>query len=120
MWEETVKIGKVRHPNIVNLIAACRCGKRGYLVYEHEEGDELSEIANSLSWQRRCKIAVGIAKALKFLHSHVSSMVLVGEVSPEIVWVDAKGVPRLKVTPPMMPCLDAKSFVSSPYVAQGT
>ena len=64
--------------------------------------------------------AVGIAKALKFLHSHASSMVLVGEVSPEIVWVDAKGVPRLKVTPPMMPCLDAKSFVSSPYVAQGT
>ncbi|KAG4392138.1 hypothetical protein GLYMA_04G085200v4 [Glycine max] len=118
MWEETVKIRKVRHPNIINLIATCRCGKRGYLVYEHEEGEKLSEIVNSLSWQRRCKIAVGVAKALKFLHSQASSMLLVGEVSPEIVWVDAKGVPRLKVTPPLMPCLDVKGFVSSPYVAQ--
>ncbi|CAJ1973908.1 unnamed protein product [Sphenostylis stenocarpa] len=118
MWEETVKFGKVRHPNIVNLIGTCRCGKRGYLVYEHEEGKKLSEIVNSLSWQRRCKIAVSVAKALHILHSRASSMVLAGEVSPEIVWVDSKGVPRLKVTPPIMPCLDVKGFISSPYVPQ--
>ncbi|TKY74539.1 inactive leucine-rich repeat receptor protein kinase [Spatholobus suberectus] len=118
MWEETVKVGKLRHPNVFKLIGTCRCGKRGYLVYEYEEGKKLSEIVNSLSWQRRCKIAVGVAKALKFLHSHASSMVLVGEVSPEIVWVDGKGVPRLKVTPPVMPCLDVKGFISSPYLAQ--
>lgn len=121
VWEETVKIGKLRYPNIVKLIATCRCGKRGYLVYEHDEGNKLSEIFNTLSWQRRCKIAYGVAKALKFLHSQVSSStVLVGEVSPEIVWVDDMGVPRLKVSPPVMPCLDVnvKGFVSSPYVAQ--
>ncbi|RDX65355.1 putative inactive leucine-rich repeat receptor-like protein kinase, partial [Mucuna pruriens] len=118
MWEETVKVGKIRHPNIVNLIGTCRCGKRGYLVYEYEEGNKLSEIVNTLSWQRRRKIAVGIAKALKFLHSRTSSMLLAREVSPEIVLVDGKGVPRLKVTPPVVPCFDVKGFVSSPYVAQ--
>ncbi|XP_020239034.1 probably inactive leucine-rich repeat receptor-like protein kinase At2g25790 [Cajanus cajan] len=118
MWEETVKVGKLRHPNIVKLIGTCRCGKRGYLVYEHEEGNKLSQIFNSLSWQRRREVAIGVAKALKFLHSHASSMLFIGEVSPEIVWVDNKGVPRVKLTPPAVPCLDVKGFVSSPYVAQ--
>ncbi|BAT78354.1 hypothetical protein LR48_Vigan561s000300 [Vigna angularis] len=118
MWEETVKGGKVRHPNIFNLVGTCRCGKRGYLVYEHEEGKKLSEIVNSLSWKERCKIAVGVAKAIKFLHSHASSMVLVGEVAREIVRVDIKGVPRLKVTPPIMTCLDIKGITSSTYLAQ--
>ncbi|ESW09226.1 hypothetical protein PHAVU_009G110600 [Phaseolus vulgaris] len=117
-WEETVKVGKVHHPNIFNLIGTCRCGKKGYLVYEHEEGKKLSQIVNSLNWKQRCKIAVGVAKAIKFLHSRASSIVLVGEVAREIVSIDSKGVPRLKVTPPILTCLDVKGITSSPYLAQ--
>ncbi|KAJ1409820.1 Protein kinase domain [Sesbania bispinosa] len=113
-WDDMVKFGKlIRHPNIVKLVGICRCGKRGYLVYENEEGNNLTQILNGLSWQRRRKIAVGIAKALKFLHCNGSWIGLVNEVSPEIVLVDGKGVPRLKLNPPGMACLDVKS----PYIA---
>ncbi|XP_027355203.1 probably inactive leucine-rich repeat receptor-like protein kinase At2g25790 isoform X2 [Abrus precatorius] len=107
-WEEMVKVGKLGHPNIVKLIGMCRSGKRGYLLYENVEGKKLSEVVNGLSWQRRMKIAVGVAKALKFLHCHASSMVLIGEVSPESVWVDNNGVPRVKLSPLGMPFLDVK------------
>ncbi|XP_061369599.1 leucine-rich repeat receptor-like serine/threonine-protein kinase SKM1 [Gastrolobium bilobum] len=118
-WEDTVKFGKLQHPNIINLIGTCRSCKRGYLVYEYEEGKNLSEILNNLSWQRRWKIAMGIAKALKFLHSHCSSIVFVDEVSPEIVWININGVPRLKLNPPgIMACMDVKGCISSPYIAQ--
>ncbi|XP_057434772.1 leucine-rich repeat receptor-like serine/threonine-protein kinase SKM1 [Lotus japonicus] len=113
-WEEVVKFGKLRHPNVVNLIGMCRSGKRGYLVYEHEEGKSLSQIVNGLSWQRRRKIAVAVAKALKFLHCNCF---FAGEVSPEVVTVDNKGVARLKVRPPGIASVDVKGFISSPYVA---
>lgn len=118
-WEDIAKFGKlIKHPNIVKLIGTCRSGKRGYLVYDYSsEGKSLSEIFSRLSWEKRRKIAVGIAKAFKFLHCQCSSIVLVGEVSPEIVLVDGKGVPRLKVTPPGMTCMDVKGYISSPYLA---
>ncbi|MED6197112.1 hypothetical protein PIB30_053645 [Stylosanthes scabra] len=118
-WEDTVKFEKkVRHGNIVKLVATCRSGKRGYLVYESVEGERnLPEIVSGLSWQRRWKVAVGIAKALKFLHCECCSTVweLADEVLlPEVVLVDGKGVPRLKLSPPF----DVKGFmITSPYLA---
>ncbi|MED6197799.1 hypothetical protein PIB30_060088 [Stylosanthes scabra] len=122
-WEDAVKFEKkVRHGNIVKLVATCRSGKRGYLVYESVEGERnLAEIVSGLSWQRRWKVAVGIAKALKFLHCECCSTVweLADEVlSPEVVLVDGKGVPRLKLSSPSMASSDVKGFmIASPYVA---
>ncbi|KAL1291084.1 hypothetical protein HN51_059629 [Arachis hypogaea] len=122
-WEDTVKFEKkVRHGNIVKLVATCHSGKKGFLVYESVEGERsLAEIVSGLSWQRRWKVAVGIAKALKFLHCECCSTVwdLTDEVlSPEIVLVDGKGVTRLKLSPPGMAPLDVKGFmITSPYVA---
>ncbi|CAL0305641.1 unnamed protein product [Lupinus luteus] len=119
-WEDIMRFGKVKHPNIVNVIGTlCMPSrKRGFLVYEYSSKEKtLTDILSSLSWERRRKISVGIAKALKFLHCQCSSFVLVGEVSPEIVLVDTKGVPRLKVTPTDMECTDFKGSIFSPYLA---
>ncbi|XP_045799419.1 leucine-rich repeat receptor-like serine/threonine-protein kinase SKM1 [Trifolium pratense] len=119
-WDDTVTFGKkVRHENIVKLIGMFRCGKRGYLVYEFEEGKNLREILHNLSWQKRWKIAVAVAKAIKFLHHECLWIGLVGEVSPEMVLVDEKGVPHLELNPPGIGTLimDMKCFVSSSYVA---
>ncbi|KAJ7965929.1 Leucine-rich receptor-like protein kinase family protein [Quillaja saponaria] len=120
LWPEIVEFGKLRHPNIVKLIGICRSGKGGYLVYEYtEDGKTLSVILRNLSWERRRKIAVAIAKALKFLHSrnHISPTVLVGEMSPQKVLVDGKDLPRLRLSPPGLICADPKGFISSNYVA---
>lgn len=106
-WED---IGKLRHPNMVQLKGICRCGKGGYLLYEYVEGKYLSDVVVSLSWERRRNIAHGIAKALKYLHAHGSPFSLVGEMSPQRILVDGKDVPRLVLRP-------LKASISSPYAA---
>ncbi|KAG8657295.1 leucine-rich repeat receptor-like serine/threonine-protein kinase SKM1 isoform X2 [Manihot esculenta] len=116
-WPEIAEFGKLQHPNIVNLIGACRSDKVAYLIYEYVDGTNLSEILPNLSWERRRKIAVGIAKALRFLHSYCSPTVLVGYKSTEKIMVDGKGEPRLRLSLPDQLSIDAKCFTSSAYVA---
>ncbi|KAI4337510.1 hypothetical protein L6164_015917 [Bauhinia variegata] len=116
-WDQAVEVGKLRHPNIVSLIGICRSVKGVYLVYECIEGKNLSQVLRNLSWERRRKIATGIAKALKFLHCGCSPSVLVGDISPERVLVEGKDVPRLSLSPPGTLSTVVKGFISSAYVA---
>ncbi|GAV65528.1 Pkinase domain-containing protein/LRR_1 domain-containing protein/LRRNT_2 domain-containing protein/LRR_7 domain-containing protein/LRR_6 domain-containing protein/LRR_8 domain-containing protein [Cephalotus follicularis] len=112
-WSEITEVGKLRHPNIVKLIGSCRSKKGAYVVYEYIEGSNLSEILRNLSWHRRQKIAMGIAKAQRFLHSSCSPRILVGDMSTERVIVNGKDEPRLRLS---LPGFDTKSFnISSGY-----
>jgi hypothetical protein len=119
-WSVIARLGKVQHPNIVRLVGICVSEKAGFLVYEYAEGKVLSQILQNLSWERRRKIAIGIAKALQFLHGYCSPSILVGEMSPEKVMVDGKDEPRLSLGIPGLACTDTKCFISSAYVAPGT
>ncbi|KAG2699632.1 hypothetical protein I3843_07G199500 [Carya illinoinensis] len=96
-WSVIPEFGRLRHPNIIRLIGVCRSTERGFLVYGNAEGKNLSEILGNLSWERRRKIAIGIAKALHFLHGYCSPSVLVGIISPEKVLVDGKDEARLSL-----------------------
>ncbi|XVF48539.1 hypothetical protein PTKIN_Ptkin03bG0198900 [Pterospermum kingtungense] len=117
-WSEIRQFGKLQHPNIVKLYGICRSDKGAYLVYEYIEGKILSEILHNLSWERRRKIAMGIAKALGFLHTCCSSpSILVGDMSPKRIIVDGKDEPRLPLSLPGLVCVENKSFISSAYVA---
>ncbi|KAL5558656.1 hypothetical protein UlMin_034867 [Ulmus minor] len=117
VWSEMLEFGKLRHPNIVKLIGICRSQKCGYLVYEYCDGKVLSEILRNLSWERRRKIATGIAKALRFLQCCCSPSVVVGHLSPEEVIVDGKDEARLSLTPPGLVYSGSKGFSSSAYSA---
>ncbi|KAJ9183519.1 hypothetical protein P3X46_007362 [Hevea brasiliensis] len=116
-WPEIAEFGKLQHPNIVKLIGACRSDKVAYLVYEYVEGTNLSEILRSLSWERRRKIAFGIAKALRFVHCYCSPAVLVGYKSTEKIMVNGKDEPRLRLSLPDLLSIDTKCFISSAYAA---
>ncbi|KAB1204344.1 hypothetical protein CJ030_MR8G014205 [Morella rubra] len=118
-WSVIAEFGKLRHPNIIRLMGICRSEKGGFLVYEYVEGKLLSEVFRQMSWERRRKIAIGIAKALQFLHGHCSPSVLVGVVSPEKVMVDGKDEARLSSGLPGLACMDNKC-ISSAYVAPET
>ncbi|KAF7830108.1 putative inactive leucine-rich repeat receptor-like protein kinase [Senna tora] len=98
-WGALVELGKVEHSNVVKLMGMCRCGKGGYLVYEYVEGKRLRQVLSDMNWERRRRIAVGIAKALNYVHAHCSASVLVAEMSAERVLIDANDVPRLKLSP---------------------
>ncbi|EEF45856.1 leucine-rich repeat receptor-like serine/threonine-protein kinase SKM1 [Ricinus communis] len=119
-WPDTADYGKLQHPNIVKLIGMCRSEQGAYLVYEYIEGKNLSEILRNLSWERRRKIATGIAKALRFLHCHCSPNVLVGYMSPEKIIIDGQDEPHLRLSLPEPFCTDVKCFISSAYVAPET
>lgn len=121
-WPDVSQFGKlIMHPNIVRLHGVCRSEKAAYLVYEYIEGKELSEVLRNLSWERRRKVAIGIAKALRFLHCHCSPSGVAGDVSPGKVIVDGKDEPHLRLSVPGLAyCTDSKSINCSAYVAPET
>ncbi|KAL8258571.1 hypothetical protein R6Q59_026524 [Mikania micrantha] len=93
---------KIRHPNISKLVAICKSEKgRMILVHEHVEGKKLSEAVGELNWENRAKIAIGIAKALRYLHQCCTpTVVLVGNVSPEnVVVFEGKNEACIKLSP---------------------
>lgn len=116
-WTE---LGKLRHENIARVIAMIRSKSVGFLVFEYIEGKSLNEVFQGLSWERRRKIALGIAKALRYLHCHRSQSVMVSELSPEKIIVDGKDEPHLRLSLPGRTCMDSKRFISSAYVAPET
>nr|XP_004292843.2 PREDICTED: probably inactive leucine-rich repeat receptor-like protein kinase At2g25790 [Fragaria vesca subsp. vesca] len=114
-WSKMVEFGNLRHPNIIQLIGICRSEKSAYVIHEYCEGKALSQILRNKNWEQRRKIAVGIARALRFLHFSCSPCFVIGCVSPEKVLVDAEDEPRLWLSLPAL--RDSKGFVSSAYVA---
>lgn len=115
-WTE---LGRLKHPNIEKVIGVIRSKKCGFLMCELVEGKSMSEVFRVMSWDRRRKVALGIAKALRYLHGR-STVCSVGcELSPEKIVIDGKDEPRLRLISPGMISTDAKTF-SPAYVAPET
>ncbi|KAJ8751245.1 hypothetical protein K2173_016426 [Erythroxylum novogranatense] len=122
VWAEISEFGMLQHPNIVKLTGVCRSDKVAYLVYEYIDGSKtLNEVLRNLSWERRRKIAVGIARALRYLHCYCFPSVTVGNMSPENVTIDGNDEPRLRVNLPyeLLPTVP-ECLISSTYVAPET
>ncbi|KAL6985462.1 hypothetical protein U1Q18_018836 [Sarracenia purpurea var. burkii] len=120
-WAEAAELGKLRHPNIARVFAMCRSKKGGFLVYEYIEGKKLSEVFRGLSWERRRKIAIGIAKALRYLHScRLPAGILATHLSPDKIIVTGEDEPRLRLSLPGTIYTDTKILISSAYVAPET
>ncbi|KAK6140781.1 hypothetical protein DH2020_025477 [Rehmannia glutinosa] len=87
----------------------------------NKNGKDLSEVIGCLNWDRRIKVAVGIARAIKYLHCSCSPSVIVGDITPRKIMVDEKGEPHLRLSlPGNNICSDSKCFNSSAYVAPET
>lgn len=116
---EAVELGKLRHPNIVKLLAIFISQKKVYLVYEHVNGNVLREILQGLNWHVRRKIALGVARALKYLHCNNRPSILVSNISPEKIIIDQDNKVRLRLSLPGLIRTSTKCFNSPPYVAPG-
>ncbi|PON40211.1 Mitogen-activated protein kinase kinase kinase [Parasponia andersonii] len=79
-WKTEVEIlGKLNHPNVVQLIGCCNEGDQRILVYEYMTKGSLdtllfkarpsTENRKELNWRRRIQIALGAAKGLAYLHT---------------------------------------------------
>ncbi|XWS36913.1 hypothetical protein CRYUN_Cryun20dG0126000 [Craigia yunnanensis] len=88
---EVEAIGKIRHPNIVNLRAYCCSDDEKLLIYDYITNDDLTAAIHGkagiipfkpLSWSLRVKIMKGIAKGLAFLHEFSPKRYVHGNLKP--------------------------------------
>ncbi|XP_030943788.1 leucine-rich repeat receptor-like serine/threonine-protein kinase BAM3 [Quercus lobata] len=74
-------LGKIRHRNIVRLLAFCSNKETNFLVYEYMPNGSLGEVLHGkrggfLKWATRLKIAIEAAKGLCYLHHDCSPLIL--------------------------------------------
>ncbi|XP_050217046.1 putative serine/threonine-protein kinase [Mercurialis annua] len=77
---EMETLGKLRHPNIVQILGYCASGPDRVLIYEYIEKGNLDQWLHDmssinehstklpLSWETRVKVVLGVAKGLAYLH----------------------------------------------------
>ncbi|KAK8477679.1 hypothetical protein V6N13_087549 [Hibiscus sabdariffa] len=87
---EVEAIGKIRHPNIVNLRAYCCSEDEKLLIYDYITNGDLTAAIHGksgipfkpLSWPVRVKIMKGIAKGLASLHEFSPKRYVHGNLKP--------------------------------------
>ncbi|PUZ72791.1 hypothetical protein GQ55_2G423500 [Panicum hallii var. hallii] len=87
------------HPNLVTLYGWCLSGAAKILVYEHLDGGNLESLIGdtaAFGWARRLDAAIGVARALVFLHHECRPAVVHRDVKASNVLLDRDG--RAKVT----------------------
>ncbi|GJW18817.1 serine/threonine/dual specificity protein kinase, catalytic domain-containing protein [Tanacetum coccineum] len=91
-WEAEVNyLGQLTHPNIVSLLGYCNHGDENFLLdycYEDCEMNSFADapdISKPLSWRKRLKIMIGVARGLKYLHSSKDQVVCRGVHSSDIL-----------------------------------
>jgi len=66
----------LRHPNLVTLFGAGKKGPYCWVAMEHVQGESLTQViqrigvAGMLDWRHAFRVAVHIARALEFAHTH--------------------------------------------------
>ncbi|PKI65355.1 hypothetical protein CRG98_014237 [Punica granatum] len=92
---EIQTVGKIRHRNILPLLAHVPRPDCHYLVYEFMKngslGDVLARVSEGtyeLDWLARHKIALGVASGLEYLHKNQSPRIIHRDLKPENVLLD--------------------------------
>ncbi|CAM8952691.1 unnamed protein product [Rhodiola kirilowii] len=91
--QEVQVLGKLKHPNLVNLLGLCP--EAWSLVYDYFPCGNLKECLLernsifSLTWKIRVRIICEIASALLFLHSSKPKMIIHGDLKPENIFFDS-------------------------------
>lgn len=95
---EIKNLGKIRHPNLVSLQGYYWTQSLQLLINEFVSGESLhkalheSPVADTLSWNERFDIILGIAKSLAHLHRH---NVIHYNLKSSNVLIDGSGEPKV-------------------------
>ncbi|KAL7225255.1 hypothetical protein ACSBR1_020604 [Camellia fascicularis] len=83
--------------NLIEMWGYCAEGKHRLLVYEYMEHGSLVDnlSSNTLDWEKRFEIALGIAKGLAYLHEECLEWVLHCDVKPQNILLDINYQPKV-------------------------
>ncbi|PHT24767.1 hypothetical protein CQW23_35561 [Capsicum baccatum] len=106
MWEFAEKscaIAGMKHPNLVTLMGCCAGNNQLLLIYEYIGTTSLEdalfgsvdELRARLDWQTRCKICLGLAEGLCFLHEGSKQETIHGDIKPANIILDDDLNPKL-------------------------
>ncbi|EES08296.1 receptor protein-tyrosine kinase CEPR2 [Sorghum bicolor] len=97
MAAEMAILGKVRHRNILKLHACLSRGELNFIVYEYMPRGNLHQALRreakgsgrpELDWPRRCKIALGAAKGIMYLHHDCTPAVIHRDIKSTNILLD--------------------------------
>ncbi|CAN1167748.1 L-type lectin-domain containing receptor kinase IX.1 [Linum perenne] len=96
---EIMIISQLRHKNLVQLIGWCHEKRELLLVYEYMENRSLDfhifDEEKFLDWNKRYRVAQGLASALHYLHEECNQCVLHRDIKANNVMLDANFNPKL-------------------------
>ncbi|KAF0897221.1 hypothetical protein E2562_034531 [Oryza meyeriana var. granulata] len=99
MAAEMAILGKIRHRNILKLHACLSGGELNFIVYEYMPRGNLYQALRreakggagggaELDWPRRCKIALGAAKGLMYLHHDCTPAIIHRDIKSTNILLD--------------------------------
>ncbi|XP_031496366.1 putative receptor protein kinase ZmPK1 [Nymphaea colorata] len=112
LWAEVKIIGRMHHLNLVHLWGFCTEKQQRLLVYEYvphgsldkhifpeKMGDEKQTASRpekpTLDWSIRYRIAVGVARAIAYLHEECIEWVLHCDIKPENILLEQDFCPKV-------------------------
>lgn len=101
-WAEVTIIGRIHHLNLVRMWGFCTEGEHRLLVYEYIPNGSLDKYlfgkpgkTVGLGWSTRYRIAVGVARAIAYLHEECLEWVLHRDIKPENILLDQSFCPKI-------------------------
>ncbi|KAH6804212.1 hypothetical protein C2S51_032459 [Perilla frutescens var. frutescens] len=98
---EISTIGKIHHVNIVKLVGYCAEGSKRALVFDFMPNGSLEKYLfnpdkmNSLNWDTKFQIAVGVARGIAYLHRGCDIQILHFDIKPHNILLDEKFIPKI-------------------------
>ncbi|KAJ0530267.1 putative protein kinase RLK-Pelle-CrRLK1L-1 family [Helianthus annuus] len=71
-WREIMMLSRYTHKNLISLLGYCDDNNEKILVYQHASNGSLDRHLSSsaLTWVKRLKICLDVARGLAYLHDH--------------------------------------------------
>ncbi|KAL1553079.1 rust resistance kinase Lr10-like isoform X2 [Salvia divinorum] len=98
---EIATIGRIHHINVVQLVGYCAQGSKRALVFDFMPNGSLEKYLfnrqkmNSLSWDTKFDIAVGIARGIEYLHRGCDIQILHFDIKPHNILLDDNFIPKI-------------------------
>ncbi|XP_073107531.1 cold-responsive protein kinase 1 isoform X1 [Elaeis guineensis] len=99
---ELTVISSIVHENLVTLYGCCVEGDHRILVYNYLENNSLAQTLLGggrsdiqFSWRTRCKICIGVARGLAFLHEEVRPHIVHRDIKASNILLDKDLTPKI-------------------------